>query len=152
EAEERGHGEAIARNIHVTMRLKVPVICDIIGEGARRGALGRGVGDRRYMMENTWYTVISPENCSTILWRSWDYKVQAAEQLKLTSSKMTEFGLIDGIIPEPRGGAHWDYKQAADNVKKQNLQALAELKNMDAEQRVQARIDKFCKMGVWEEL
>lgn len=152
EAEERGQGEAIARNIYEMMRLKVPVICIIIGEGASGGALGIGVGDRVYMMENTWYTVISPENCSTILWRSWDYKVQAAEQLKLTSSKMKEFGLIDGIIPEPPGGAHWDYKQAADNVKKQILQALAELKNMDAEQRVEARIDKFCKMGVWEEL
>jgi acetyl-CoA carboxylase, carboxyl transferase, alpha subunit len=152
EAEERGQGEAIARNIYEMMRLKVPVICIIIGEGASGGALGIGVGDRVYMMENTWYTVISPENCSTILWRSWDYKVQAAEQLKLTSSKMKEFGLIDGIIPEPPGGAHWDYKQAADNVKKQILQALAELKNMDAVQRVQARIDKFCKMGVWEEL
>ncbi|MCH5720885.1 acetyl-CoA carboxylase carboxyltransferase subunit alpha [Niabella hibiscisoli] len=152
EAEERGQGEAIARNIYEMMRLKVPVICVIIGEGASGGALGIGVGDRVYMMENTWYTVISPENCSTILWRSWDYKMKAAEQLKLTSTKMKEFGLIDGIIPEPDGGAHWDYELAAQNLKKQILAGIAEIKNMKPEKRVEARIEKFSKMGFWEEV
>ena len=152
EAEERGQGEAIARNIYEMMRLKVPVICIIIGEGASGGALGIGVGDRVYMMANTWYTVISPENCSTILWRSWDYKMKAAEQLKLTSNKMKEFGLIDGIIPEPNGGAQWDYALAAQNLKKQILEGLAELKNMDPAKRVEARIEKFSKMGFWEEV
>lgn len=152
EAEERGQGEAIARNIYEMIRLKVPVICVIIGEGASGGALGIGVGDRVYMMENTWYTVISPENCSTILWRSWDYKMTAAEQLKLTSTKMYEFGLIDGIIPEPDGGAHWDYALTAENCKKQILAALAEIKDMDPEDRINKRIEKFSKMGFWEEV
>ncbi|MFV0606026.1 MAG: acetyl-CoA carboxylase carboxyltransferase subunit alpha [Niabella sp.] len=152
EAEERGQGEAIARNIYEMMRLKVPVICIIIGEGASGGALGIGVGDRIYMMENTWYTVISPENCSTILWRSWDYKMKAAEQLKLTSNKMLEFGLIDGIIPEPDGGAQWDYDLAAQNLKKQILAALSEIKDLDPEKRISLRIEKFSKMGYWEEV
>ena len=151
EAEERGQGEAIARNIYEMMRLKVPVICIIIGEGASGGALGIGVGDKVYMMENTWYTVISPENCSTILWRSWDFKTKAAEQLKLTSTKMQEFKLIDGIIPEPDGGAHWSYAEAAENLKKQILTALSELKDIDPEKRVNNRIEKFSKMGFWEE-
>src|SRR5690606_35387521 len=119
---------------------------------ARGGALGIGVGDRVYMMENTWYTVISPENCSTILWRSWDYKMKAAEQLKLTSGKMKELGLIDGIIPEPDGGAHRDYEQAAINLKKQILSGIAELKNIKPEKRGEARIEKFSKMGFWEEV
>ncbi|MBA2760492.1 MAG: acetyl-CoA carboxylase carboxyltransferase subunit alpha, partial [Segetibacter sp.] len=109
EAEERGQGEAIARNIYEMLRLKVPVICVIIGEGASGGALGIGVGDKVLMMENTWYSVISPESCSSILWRSWDKKEIAAEQLKLTAEDMLQFELIDGIIPEPIGGAHWDY-------------------------------------------
>ena len=152
EAEARGQGEAIARNIYEMIRLKVPVICVIIGEGASGGALGIGVGDRVYMMANTWYTVISPENCSTILWRSWDYKVKAAEELKLTSDKMLEFGLIDGIIPEPDGGAHWDYDLAAQNVKAQILTAIAELKGMDPDERIRQRIEKFGKMGHWEEV
>ncbi|SDC96050.1 acetyl-CoA carboxylase carboxyltransferase subunit alpha [Niabella drilacis] len=151
EAEERGQGEAIARNIYEMMRLKVSVICVIIGEGASGGALGIGVGDRVFMMENTWYTVISPENCSTILWRSWDYKVKAAEQLKLTSSKMNEFGLIDGIVPEPDGGAHWDYATAARNLKQQLVKALKELTPKEPQQRINERIDKFSKMGFWEE-
>lgn len=151
EAEERGQGEAIARNIYEMMRLKVPVICVIIGEGASGGALGIGVGDRVFMMENTWYTVISPENCSTILWRSWDFKMKAAEQLKLTSAKMNEFGLIDGIVPEPDGGAHWDYAIAAANLKKQLIASLKELKPMDAQKRINERIEKFSKMGFWEE-
>ena len=117
EAEERGQGEAIARNIYEMIRLKVPVICVIIGEGASGGALGIGVGDRVFMMENTWYTVISPESCSSILWRSWDKKEVAAEQLRLTADNMLKFGLIDGIIPEPDGGAHWDYNQSAEILK-----------------------------------
>ena len=152
EAEERGQGEAIARNIYEMIRLKVPVICIVIGEGASGGALGIGVGDRVYMMENTWYTVISPENCSTILWRSWDYKMTAAEQLKLTADKMLEFGLIDGIIPEPDGGAHWDYALAAESCKQQILAALTELKGMNPQNRVSNRIEKFGKMGFWEEV
>src|ERR1700733_5444046 len=118
EAEERGQGEAIARNLLEMSVLKVPVICVIIGEGASGGALGIGVGDRVYMMENSWYTVISPENCSSILWRSWDQKELAAEQLRLTPEDMIGFGLVDGKIPEPLGGAHWDYDEAASILKK----------------------------------
>lgn len=114
EAEERGQGEAIARNIYEMIRLKVPVIVVIIGEGASGGALGIGVGDRVLMMENTWYTVISPESCSSILWRSWDKKELAAEQLKLTAKDMKGFGLVDEIVHEPLGGAHWDYSEAAE--------------------------------------
>lgn len=151
EAEERGQGEAIARNIYEMMRLKVPVICVIIGEGASGGALGIGVGDRVYMMENTWYTVISPESCSSILWRSWDKKEVAAEQLKLTADKMLEFGIIDGIIPEPAGGAHWNYDEAAANLKSFLLPILKELSNQDPQQRIDQRIEKFGKMGFWEE-
>lgn len=151
EAEERGQGEAIARNIYEMMRLKVPVICVIIGEGASGGALGIGVGDRVYMMENTWYTVISPESCSSILWRSWDKKEVAAEQLKLTADKMLEFGIIDGIIPEPAGGAHWDYDEAAANLKSFLLPILKELSKQDPQQRIDQRVEKFGKMGFWEE-
>jgi acetyl-CoA carboxylase carboxyl transferase subunit alpha len=127
EAEERGQGEAIARNIYEMIRLKVPVICVIIGEGASGGALGIGVGDKVFMMENTWYTVISPESCSSILWRSWEKKEVAAEQLRLTADKMLGFGLIDGIIPEPVGGAHWDYDGAAKIVKEYIKPVLKEL-------------------------
>ena len=152
EAEERGQGEAIARNIYEMIRLKVPVICVIIGEGASGGALGIGVGDRVYMMENTWYTVISPESCSSILWRSWDKKEVAAEQLRLTAEKMKGFGLIDGIIPEPFGGAHWDYQEAASILKDFLVPVLKELKTIPAEQRVNNRIEKFGKMGFWEEV
>jgi acetyl-CoA carboxylase carboxyl transferase subunit alpha len=151
EAEERGQGEAIARNIYEMIRLKVPVICVIIGEGASGGALGIGVGDRVYMMENTWYTVISPESCSSILWRSWDKKEIAAEQLRLTPDKMLGFGLIDGIIPEPPGGAHWDYDQAAQILKEHLINALASIRDIPAEKRVNDRIEKFGKMGFWEE-
>lgn len=151
EAEERGQGEAIARNIYEMMRLKVPVICVIIGEGASGGALGIGVGDRVYMMENTWYTVISPESCSSILWRSWDKKEVAAEQLKLTADKMLDFGIIDGIIPEPAGGAHWNYDEAASNLKNFLLPILKELSGQDPQQRIDQRIEKFGKMGFWEE-
>src|SRR5688500_2817685 len=152
EAEERGQGEAIARNIYEMIRLKVPVICVIIGEGASGGALGIGVGDRVLMMENSWYTVISPENCSTILWRSWEQKEIAAEQLKLTADNMLKFELIDGIIPEPDGGAHWDYDEAAKLVKNYIKPVLQQLKQIPAEERIKQRIEKFGKMGFWEEL
>jgi acetyl-CoA carboxylase carboxyl transferase subunit alpha len=152
EAEERGQGEAIARNIYEMIRLKVPVIVVIIGEGASGGALGIGVGDRVLMMENTWYTVISPESCSSILWRSWDKKEIAAEQLRLTSIDMKGFGLVDEIVPEPIGGAHWDYTEAADTLKKYIKKNLAELKAIDPVKRIDQRIEKFGKMGFWEEL
>jgi len=152
EAEERGQGEAIARNIYEMIRLKVPVICVIIGEGASGGALGIGVGDKVFMMENTWYTVISPESCSSILWRSWEKKEVAAEQLKLTADKMLGFGLIDGIIPEPIGGAHWDYAEAAEILKNYLVPVIKELKQVPAEERVNTRIEKFGRMGFWEEV
>lgn len=152
EAEERGQGEAIARNIYEMMRLKVPVICVIIGEGASGGALGIGVGDRVFMLENAWYTVISPENCSSILWRSWDQKEKAAEQLKLTATYMHEFGLIDGIIPEPVGGAHWDYNEAAALMKPYLINTIAELQQIEPQERVRKRIEKFSKMGFWDEV
>jgi acetyl-CoA carboxylase carboxyl transferase subunit alpha len=152
EAEERGQGEAIARNIYEMIRLQVPVICAIIGEGASGGALGIGVGDRVFMLENSWYSVISPENCSSILWRSWDQKEKAAEELRLTPDNMLGFGLIDGIIPEPIGGAHWDYNEAAALLKPYLIQTLQELKNIPSEQRINNRIDKFTKMGFWDEI
>ncbi len=151
EAEERGQGEAIARNIYEMLRLKVPVVCVIIGEGASGGAMGIGVGDKVFMMENTWYTVISPESCSSILWRSWDQKEKAAEELKLTSDHMLNFGLVDGVIPEPLGGAHWDHDQAASMLKDQVIKSIAELKNIDPEKRIDDRIEKFARMGRWEE-
>ncbi|NBO57739.1 MAG: acetyl-CoA carboxylase carboxyltransferase subunit alpha [Chitinophagia bacterium] len=151
EAEERGQGEAIARNIYEMLRLKVPVICVIIGEGASGGAMGIGVGDKVFMMENTWYTVISPESCSSILWRSWDQKEKAAEELKLTSEHMLKFGLVDGVIPEPLGGAHWDHDLAASMLKDQVVKSIEELKNIDPEQRIDERIEKFARMGRWEE-
>lgn len=151
EAEERGQGEAIARNIYEMLRLKVPVICVIIGEGASGGALGIGVGDRVLMLENSWYTVISPENCSSILWRSWAQKEVAAEQLKLTSEHMQKFGLVDGIIPEPLGGAHWNYDEAAQNLKNYIKPIFAELKKISPEERIKQRIEKYDKMGFWEE-
>lgn len=152
EAEERGQGEAIARNIYEMIRLKVPIIICIIGEGASGGALGIGVGDKTYMMENTWYTVISPESCSSILWRSWDKKEVAAEQLKLTAPDMKGFGLIDDIVPEPFGGAHWDYDASAKNLKATIIAALKEVKNSTPEKRIDDRIEKYAKMGFWEEV
>lgn len=152
EAEERGQGEAIARNIYEMIRLKVPVICVIIGEGASGGALGIGVGDRVFMMENTWYSVISPESCSSILWRSWDKKEVAAEQLRLTANEMLGFGLIDGIISEPLGGAHWDYNESAQILKNHLMPVIRELKQIPTEKRIDQRIEKFGKMGFWEEL
>jgi len=152
EAEERGQGEAIARNIYEMIRLKVPVIIVIIGEGASGGALGIGVGDKTLMMENTWYTVISPESCSSILWRSWDKKEIAAEQLKLTANDMKGFGLVDEIVPEPIGGAHWDYDGAAELLKQQIIAALNEYKHIKPEDRINNRIAKFEKMGFWDEV
>lgn len=151
EAEERGQGEAIARNIYEMIRLKVPVIIVIIGEGASGGALGIGVGDKVLMMENTWYTVISPESCSSILWRSWDKKEIAAEQLKLTATDMKGFGLVDEIVLEPAGGAHWDYQAAADSLKNQIQKALDEVKHKSPQERTNDRIEKYGKMGFWEE-
>ncbi|TCV14030.1 acetyl-CoA carboxylase carboxyl transferase subunit alpha [Sphingobacterium alimentarium] len=151
EAEERGQGEAIARNLLEMSVLKVPVICIVIGEGASGGALGIGIGDRVYMMENTWYSVISPESCSSILWRSWDHKERAAEALKLTGEDMLSNGLIDGIIPEPIGGAHQNPEEAAANVKAQILADLTILGAKDKDTLVAERIDKFSKMGVVNE-
>ncbi|PUZ29351.1 acetyl-CoA carboxylase carboxyl transferase subunit alpha [Chitinophaga parva] len=151
EAEERGQGEAIARNLFEMIKLKVPVICIIIGEGASGGALGIGMGDRIFMLENSWYTVISPENCSTILWRSWNFKEKAAEELKLTSDYMSQFGLVDGVIAEPLGGAHTNVDEAAAIVKAKIKETLAELKKIDAETRITQRIDKFSGMGFYDE-
>lgn len=151
EAEERGQGEAIARNLFEMFNLTVPVICVVIGEGASGGALGIGIGDRVAMLENTWYTVISPENCSTILWHSWDYKVQAAEQLKLTSANMQEFGLVDDVLKEPVGGAHAKPEEMIETLKKYLIDTVSELSAIDSDKRIQARIDKFAAMGFYEE-
>ncbi|HLW50813.1 MAG TPA: acetyl-CoA carboxylase carboxyltransferase subunit alpha [Sphingobacteriaceae bacterium] len=148
EAEERGQGEAIARNLLEMSILNVPVICVVIGEGASGGALGIGIGDRVYMMEHTWYSVISPESCSSILWRSWDYKERAAEALKLTSDDMLKNGLIDGIIKEPLGGAHLDPTTIAETLKKQLLADLKLLGKKSAVTLVKERINKFSQMGV----
>ena len=151
EAEERGQGEAIARNIYGMIRLKVPVVCVIIGEGASGGALGIGVGDKVLMMENTWYSVISPESCSSILCRNWENKEVAAEQLKLTPADMLKFGLVDGIIPEPTGGAHWNYDESAATLKSYLKPIIAELQLIKSDVRITQRIEKFGKMGFWEE-
>lgn len=151
EAEERGQGEAIARNLKEMFMLKVPVICIIIGEGASGGALGIAIGDKVLMLENTWYSVISPESCSSILWRSWDYKEQAAEVLKLTAKDMLKNKLIDGIIKEPLGGAHTDVKAMAVEIKKVILQNFADLSKHTPQERISQRIDKFCAMGVVKE-
>jgi len=151
EAEERGQAEAIARNLFEMSRLRVPIIVCIIGEGASGGALGIGVGDRILMFENCWYSVISPESCSSILWRSWDYKEQAAEALKLTATDLLEQKIIDRIIPEPLGGAHKNPKKAADNLKAALLEELAELVKIKKDKLVQNRIDKFGSMGPYTE-
>ncbi len=151
EAEERGQGEAIARNLLEMSVLKVPIICIVIGEGASGGALGIGIGDRVYMLQNTWYSVISPESCSSILWRSWDHKERAAEALKLTAKDMLGNGLIDGIIEEPLGGAHQDPNTTAETVKKRILTDLTILKAKDSDTLVSERIEKFSKMGYVEE-
>jgi acetyl-CoA carboxylase carboxyl transferase subunit alpha len=151
EAEERGQGEAIARNIFEMTTLKTPIITVVIGEGASGGALGIGVGDRVYMMENTWYTVISPESCSSILWRSWEYKEQAAAALKLTSTDMKSMKLIDGIIKEPVGGAHSDREGAFVAVQNKIVAAFDELKELSKEDLVSKRMDKYANMGVYKE-
>jgi len=151
EAEERGQAEAIARNLFEMSKLRVPIIIVIIGEGASGGALGIGVGDRILMLENTWYSVISPESCSSILWRSWDYKEQAAEALKLTAPDLLEQKIIDRIIPEPLGGAHKNYNQIADTLKSILLEELADLKKIKPDKLVQNRLEKFGAMGVFEE-
>jgi len=148
EAEERGQGEAIARNLLEMSVLKVPILCFVVGEGASGGALGIGIGDKVYMLEHTWYSVISPESCSSILWRSWDYKEKAAECLKLTSDDMYGNKLIDGVIKEPLGGAHQNPAEMAATVKEQILKDLKELKKEKTEKMIAARIDKFCAMGV----
>lgn len=147
EAEERGQAEAIARNLYEMTLLKVPVICVVIGEGASGGAVGIGIGDRVFMLENTWYSVISPESCSSILWRTWDYKETAAEALKLTSKDMNGFGLVDGIVKEPCGGAHADPEEMAKILKKHLKKHLAELKEQTPEQRLANRIAKYSAMG-----
>jgi acetyl-CoA carboxylase carboxyl transferase subunit alpha len=148
EAEERGQGEAIARNIFEMLQLKVPIICIIIGEGASGGALGIGVGDKVLMLENTWYSVISPENCSTILWRSWDYKEQAAEALKLTANDMLQNRLVDGIIKEPIGGAHFFPEKMYRILKKEILKNIRDLEDVSKNELVKQRINKFSSMGV----
>lgn len=151
EAEERGQAEAIARNLFEMVNMKVPVICVIIGEGASGGALGIGIGDKVAMLENTWYSVISPESCSSILWRSWNFKEKAAEQLRLTSQDMSGFGLVDDVIPEPLGGAHADPDKMAVTLKAYLLEALASLHKIDPETRINQRIEKFSGMGFYEE-
>lgn len=148
EAEERGQGEAIARNLLEMSVLKVPILCFIVGEGASGGALGIGIGDKVYMLEYTWYSVISPESCSSILWRSWDYKERAADALKLTAEDMFKNKLIDGIVKEPMGGAHHDPATIIETVKNQILKDLAELSKLDVQKRIEQRIDKFSAMGV----
>jgi acetyl-CoA carboxylase carboxyl transferase subunit alpha len=151
EAEERGQAEAIARNLFEMVNMKVPVICVIIGEGASGGALGIGIGDKVAMLENTWYSVISPESCSSILWRSWNFKEKAAEQLRLTSQDMSGFGLVDDVIPEPLGGAHADPDKMAVTLKAYLLEVLASLRKIDPETRINQRIEKFSGMGFYEE-
>lgn len=150
EAEERGQGEAIARNIYEMMRLKVPVICIIIGEGASGGALGIGVGDKVSMLENTWYSVISPESCSSILWRSWEYKEKAADALKLTSKDMNKNGLVDDVIKEPLNGAHRSPDLMFNILKGKIKDYIAELEKISPDVRISNRIEKFSKMGVWK--
>jgi|TARA_B110000240_G_scaffold156084_1_gene173420 acetyl-CoA carboxylase carboxyl transferase subunit alpha len=151
EAEERGQGEAIARNILEMSRLKTPIICVIIGEGASGGALGIGVGDHIIMLNNSWYSVISPENCSTILWRSWDYKETAADSLKLTAKEMKELGLVDKIIEEPLGGAHHNTVEIFKKVKKEINLSLKNLSNLSKDKLIDQRMEKFANMGVVKE-
>lgn len=151
EAEERGQAEAIARNLFEMSRLKVPIIVVIIGEGASGGALGIGVGDRVLMLENCWYSVISPESCSSILWRSWEYKEQAAEALKLTAPDLLEQGIIDRIISEPLGGAHKNHKEASDILKAAIIEELDALVKIKTDKLVDNRIEKLGKIGVFSE-
>ncbi|GAA4468986.1 acetyl-CoA carboxylase carboxyltransferase subunit alpha [Nemorincola caseinilytica] len=152
EAEERGQAEAIARNLFEMMNLQVPVICVIIGEGASGGALGIGIGDKVAMLENTWYSVISPESCSSILWRNWNFKEKAAEQLRLTSKDMSSFGLVDDVIPEPLGGAHANPEAMAATLKQYLTTTLAGLQQVAADTRIEQRIGKFSGMGFYNEV
>ncbi len=152
EAEERGQAEAIARNLFEMAQLETPIICYIIGEGASGGAIGIGLGDAVFMFENTWYSVISPESCSSILWRSWDFKEQAAEALKLTSDHMFEFGIIDGIIKEPLGGAHTDPSAMADVFRKHIKQQINKFKKITTGDLLEARIKKYRSMGRFQEI
>ncbi|MEX2436511.1 MAG: acetyl-CoA carboxylase carboxyltransferase subunit alpha [Balneolaceae bacterium] len=151
EAEERGQAEAIARNLKMMAMLEVPIVSIVIGEGASGGAIGIGMGNEVYMMENTWYSVIAPESCSSILWKTWDYKEQAASALKLTAEDLLELKIIDGVIPEPLGGAHRNYKVSAEAVKKQIMDSLKRLGKLKADKLVNQRIDKYSGMGVWEQ-
>jgi len=151
EAEERGQAEAIARNLKMMATLKVPIVSIVIGEGASGGAIGIGMGNRLYMMENTWYSVISPESCSSILWKTWDYKEQAASELQLTAEDLKSLQIIDGVIPEPLGGAHRDWDRAAEAVKVQVQKSFAELTAMEPAELVHQRIDKYAGMGQWKE-
>jgi len=151
EAEERGQAEAIARNLLEMSRLRVPIVVTIIGEGASGGALGIGIGDRVLMLQNTWYSVISPESCSSILWRSWEYKETAAEALKLTAEDLLEQGIIDRIVPEPLGGAHKDHLQIASTLKSVLKEELSLLMKIKPEKLIQNRLEKFAKMGMYIE-
>lgn len=150
EAEERGQAEAIARNLFEMSHLPVPIVVVIIGEGASGGALGIGVGDRILMFENAWYSVIAPESCSSILWRSWDFKEQAAEALKLTAPDLVDQGIVDRIIPEPPGGAHRNHEQAATILKEVLVEELAALRKLKPDKLVKARVEKFARMGAWK--
>ncbi len=152
EAEQRGQAEAIARNLFEMAQLRVPIACYVIGEGASGGALGIGLGDRVFMLEHTWYSVISPENCSTILWRSWEFKEKAAEALRLDADSMQSFGIIDGILKEPLGGAHNAPETMAVTLKAHILKTLAELAPMDPDERIVQRIKKYEAMGRYERI
>ncbi len=152
EAEERGQAEAIARNLFEMVNMRVPVICVIIGEGASGGALGIGIGDKVAMLENTWYSVISPESCSSILWRNWNFKEKAAEQLRLTSQDMSGFGLVDDVIPEPFGGAHADHSAMAETIKGYLIDSISELSTVTPDDRINQRIEKFSRMGFYNEI
>ena len=147
EAEERGQGEAIARNIYEMMNIKVPIICIIIGEGASGGALGIGVGDKILMLENTWYSVISPESCSSILWRNWEYKELAADALKLTANDMLKNKLIDKIIKEPLGGAHYDPEETFETVRENIISLKKEITSISLKKMINNRRKKFVKIG-----
>lgn len=150
EAEERGQAEAIAANLKLMATLKVPIIAVVIGEGASGGALGIGMGNKVFMMENTWYSVISPESCSSILWKTWDFKEQAASALKLTAPDLLELKVIDGIIPEPLGGAHQNFEEASAALKNQILESMKELDKLSTEELISQRVNKYAEMGAWE--
>lgn len=152
EAEERGQAEAIARNLFEMAQLRVPIVCVVIGEGASGGAIGIGLGDRVFMMENTWYSVISPESCSSILWRSWEFKEQAAEALQLTADHMLSFGFIDGIIKEPTGGAHTAPEEMAKLLKRQIKKSIQEIQEIPVDDMIKQRIDKYAAMGDFERI